>query len=280
MADYTNLKEKIARGEWHFDLERGDYHNHTWYSDGTKSPAGVVAHAKELGLREIAITDHDGIGGIREAQEAGAAEGIDVVPGVELSTRMEDGTGLHILGYGIDIDNEALNARLEQILEARMDRNYRLVAALQEDGYEITMEEIMDRDGGTYVGKPNIARTLVAKGYVESKEAAFIDIFRLPKYKAIKKERLDPVDGIKLILTAGGLPVWAHAGKTKRIGEKGSEEFYGNVERILDTLIEAGLEGMECYYPLHDEVMTERFLGMAKQRGLIITKGSDYHGDW
>jgi len=280
LADYTNLKEKIERGEWFFDLKDGDYHNHTWYSDGTKSPAGVIEHAKGLGLREIAITDHDGIGGIREAQEAGAQCGIDVVPGIELSTRMEDGAGLHILGYGIDIDDAALKARLASILDARMDRNYRLIAALQEGGYDVTMEEIMDRPGQNYVGKPNIARALVAKGYVESKEAAFINIFRQPQYKAIKKARLDPADGIRMILAAGGLPVWAHAGKTKKIGEKGSEEFYGNVHRILDYLMEAGLAGMECYYPLHDEAMTKRLCGIAEDRGLIITKGSDYHGDW
>lgn len=280
MADYTNLKEKIERGEWAFDLAHGDYHNHTWYSDGTKPPAKVVGRAKELGLSEIAITDHDGIGGIREAQEAGRELGVGVVPGIELSTRMEDGVGLHILGYGIDIDDPALNARLEKILAARMDRNYRLLAALREGGYEVSMEEILDRQGQTYVGKPNIARVLVAKGYVKSKEEAFIKIFRQPKYKAIRKERLDPADGIRLILAAGGLPVWAHAGKTKKIGEKGSEEFYANVRRILDYLMEAGLAGMECYYPLHDEAMTKRLCGIAEEHGLIITKGSDYHGDW
>ena len=90
----------------------------------------------------------------------------------------------------------------------------------------------------------------------------------------------DPADGIRMILAAGGLPVWAHAGKTKKIGEKGSEEFYGSVHRILDYLTEAGLAGMECYYPLHDEAMTKRLCGIAEERGLIITKGSDYHGDW
>lgn len=279
MAEYANLKAKIDAGVFRFDLAHGDYHNHTQYSDGLDTPAEVVARAVRLGLSEIAITDHDGIGGLREARLAGEACGLSVVPGIELSTRMADGTGLHILGYGIDIDDAALNTRLEAILAARTDRNDRLIAALQKGGYEVTKEEIADRPGQTYIGKPNIARVLIRKGYARTMEEVFRDIFGREPYKAIKKEPLDPAEGVRMILAAGGLPVWAHPGKTKRIGEIGSEEYYGNVERILDYLTENGIAGLECYYPKHTAEMAERFCAMAKARGLVITCGSDYHGD-
>ncbi|MCR5134458.1 MAG: PHP domain-containing protein [Clostridiales bacterium] len=279
MLDYTDLTGKIARGEWHFDLAHGDYHNHTYYSDGLYSPDAVVKRAVSLGLSEIAITDHDGLRGIREAQQSGKEQGIAIVPGVELSTRMENNVGLHILGYGIDIDNPALNERLQQILDARTDRNRRLIAALQAEGFDIAMEEIYDRPEQTYIGKPNIARVLIRKGYAPDMETVFRDILGMPSIKAVKKERLDPAEGIRLILAAGGIAVWAHPGKTKKIGEKGSEEFYANVEKILGHLEAAGLAGMECYYPKHDQAMTERFLAIAAAHDLLVTKGSDFHGD-
>ena len=269
----------LSIGRFHIDPATADLHNHTTYSDGLLTPAEVVQRAKGLGLAAIAITDHDGAGGIREAVTEGHRLGVTVIPGVEVSTEDENEVEYHILGYDFDPEEANMKAYLNNALAARIARNEKLFAALREEGYDISITDVMDRPDRIFIGKPNIARVLVQKGYFENKDQVFQDLLERPRYKSIKKNKVTPFMAIELILGAGGVPVWAHPGKTRDIGEKGSPGFYKNIEEYLDRFVSAGLAGLECFHPGHDKDMADTLCTMAAERGLFITKGSDFHGD-
>ena len=285
-------------GNSHYDM-----HLHTWFSDGVMSPRQVVEWALRHDVTTIAITDHDGTEGIREGIRAGKEIGVCVYPGIEISSCFNDGTmpdfltgkksvlaggteekiwdgpGLHILGYGIDPDNEALAEALADIRIKRQDRNERMLRALADLGYDVPMEELIVRPGQTFIGKPNIARVMVERGYISHINVAFNDVFARDEIRAIKKEKVSARRGIELIRGAGGHAVLAHPGIIRHIGNNESDQFYENLEKILDQLIEWGLEGLECDYPQHSEIEKQAFREMALARGLRITRGSDFHGD-
>ena len=258
---------------------KGDFHIHTYYSDGTESPSDVVDIFHEKGMEIIAITDHDGVAGIPEATKRAEFYGMTVIPGIEFSTRTTAGDkGLHILGYDIDTEDSELLARIGQIREWRQQRNERLVAEINAMGFPLEMDELIVREGQDFIGKPIIARALVAKGLLESTQQAFgEDFFGSKRLRAIRKVAISSEDAVGLIKGAGGTPVLAHPGEVKGIGEKESAEFYENIEQIISELVKTGLEGLECYYPKHTDKDTDRFLDMARRYGLKVTKGSDFH---
>lgn len=259
-----------------FPLDHADYHLHTWYSDGRLSPAEMIRRGHARGLLYMAVTDHDTVEGVAEARETGAALGVTVRSGVELSTIFH-GRELHILGYDLDSENPELTALLARDNAARNARNDRLIRALNDAGYPVSREELLIHPESSYIGKPGIARLLVKKGFAENKDQVFRDIF--PKFDEIKKERASSPEGIHAILAAGGIPVWAHPGKTRTGAERDSAEYYRFLESALDELMADGLQGLECCHPDHSEQERLRFLGWAEERGLYITKGSDDHGD-
>ena len=261
-----------------------DMHLHTYYSDGVFSPAEIVRRAKDLGYSLVSITDHDGTDGLHEAITA-AEElgGIKVIPGIELSAQEEfidSKTSVHILGYGIDQDNGDLVKALVRIRANRDERNEKLVAALKLMGYDIDIAELRSKIGG-YTGKPDIARLLLKKGYIRSADEAFRPgmILESPEIKAIKKEKPDAKHAIGLIVNSGGTAVLAHPVKIKRIGERGSLEFYDNLERLIVRLTGYGLKGIECYHTEHSEKEALKLVELAEKYNLQITEGSDYHGD-
>ncbi len=262
------------------NIEKTDLHIHTIFSDGQTTPEKIVYKARELGFEMISVTDHDGVQGVPEALAAGKAAGINVIPGVELATEMSDGTGLHILGHGIDISNRHLVEVLADLENKRNDRNLKFIRMFNDMGYDITMEELRQQQPNSFVGKPVFARLLAAKGYIENPKDAFKPgfIFESEQAKAIKKEKLSASDAISLIIEAGGKPVLAHPIQIAGKGRTGSEEFYNNVEIIVKELKDSGLKGIECYHPDHDDEQTERFIRMAHKYGLDITRGSDFHG--
>ncbi|MDO4545717.1 MAG: PHP domain-containing protein [Bacillota bacterium] len=262
------------------DQYKVDFHIHTNYSDGQASPTSIVKKAKELDYDMIAITDHDGVDGVREALIAGEAVNLKVVTGIELATETEAGIGLHILGYYIDVDNRHLKDVLQDLAEKRNARNERLIGLLREMGYEISMEDLKQVQANAYIGKPIIARALAKKGYVDHPKAAFADgqFLGSREAKAIKKEKLKTAEAIALIIEAGGIPVLAHPIQTRGIGDPGSEEFYTGLDSILRTLKKQGLKGLECYHPDQNEEQTMRFIQLAEKYHLHITKGSDFHG--
>lgn len=262
------------------DIHKVDLHIHTYYSDGESGPKEIVKTAAETGRRAIAITDHDGTGGVKEAAAAGREYGIEVITGIELATEMENGTGLHILGYGFDPDDAALNDVLTDLAEKRDQRNRRLINVLNEMGFEISLDELEKGRKGGFIGKPVIARALADKGYIETYEEAFRGdrIFGSPEARAVKKDKIQAAEAIKLIKAAGGIAVLAHPVQTRHIGDPGSEEFYTNIEKIIRQLKTQGISGLECYHPDQDAAQTERFIELAEKYDLSITRGSDFHG--
>lgn len=257
-----------------------DYHIHSWHSDGTMKPTELVRKYHEEGYDIISITDHDGVDGVQEALIAGEALKIQVITGIELAT-IHEGRELHILGYKFDHEDEELLERLEELKKDRKDRNKKLLAKLQEMGYELTEEDLKQRKGQKYVGKPNFARALAAKGYISNPKEAFTPgkFLESPEAKAIERKKMSTEEAIKLISKAGGMAVLAHPAKIKKLGERGSEEFWTNFDQMLRQLKMMGLKGLECVYPTHSEEETLRFVTLAGKYHLHITEGSDYHGE-
>lgn len=249
-----------------------DYHVHTYYSDGTMKPTEVIRFFSEKEYDMVAITDHDGIDGINEAVIAGEALKMQVIPGIEFGTDCKFGdviTELHILGYHIDIENEELLEKLKELRENRKERNDKLLVLINEKGYELSYDDLLTRPKQTYVGKPNFARALKAKGYDIPDMKQLLD--------SVEKKKIDTFEAIELIKTAGGIAVLAHPMKIKNLGEKGSEEFWANMDELIKMLKKAGLKGVECFHPSASEEDSLKLVTIAGKYHLHITEGSDFH---
>lgn len=256
-----------------------DLHIHTWYSDGTMSPEAIVEKYYKEEYDLLAVTDHETTEGIKPAQEACKGKNIRVIAGIELSTEYE-GTELHILGYYIDPDNSCLKKCLEGLAAARRRRNEKLLKGLEELGAELAEEDLLQRPGQTYIGKPNFARALVAKGYISEEREAFLpgQFLESDKLRAVKKEKLKTEEAIAVIREAGGIAVLAHPCKIKGIGERESDLFKKNFDKLISELKKIGLRGLECIYPKHSEEERLYFITTAGKYHLHITEGTDFHG--
>lgn len=251
---------------------RADLHTHTTASDGLHTPADVVQLAKEAGLQAVAITDHDTVAGIQEALEAGTALGIEVVPGVELST-VADGADIHILAYYADHRDSLWLERLESLRTVRDTRNQMMIDKLNELGLSITLEEVMDaareevsnRPSGATVGRPHIAAVLVRKGYVADIREAFDRYLKSGAAAHVNPPRLHPFEALEWIREAGGTSVIAHPG------------LYGN-DALVEELIKRGVQGIEVYHSDHSSEDEQRYSRMVEKYSLIATGGSDFHG--
>lgn len=246
-----------------------DLHAHTTASDGSLTPAELVALARERGLRALGVTDHDTTGGLAEAMTAGVASGVEVVPGVELSVEYSHGQ-FHLLGYLIDLTASVLPDRLADLQHRRATRNERMIARMQEGGLPITMADVVAEAGGGLVGRPHMALALVRKGVVASTQEAFDRYLGAGCPFNIPKERLSPEEAIDLIHRAGGRAVLAHPYTIRLEGEA----FAAEIARLRDL----GLDGIEAYYSQHSPEQTAAFLDLARRLGLRVTGGSDFHG--
>ena len=262
-----------------------DYHLHSYYSDGSMSPTDLVKPANDMEYLEIAITDHDGIDGVKEAQIAGKALGLSVISGVELATKFEDDmvqgeVSLHILGHRFNIKNKELLAELDTMKEKRRERNEKLLKVLADMGYPLTDEDLFFNEEQEYVGKPLIARAMCKKGYIENPKDAFEKgkFLEAPEITCIRKDKITVYRAIELIKGAGGTASLAHPMKIKGLGERGSEEFYSNLDKMLRKLKIAGLGGLECFHPSSSEEESLRLVSYAEKYHLHILSGSDYHG--
>lgn len=253
-----------------------DLHTHTYYSDGTSSPTEVVKWAKKGNLDQLAITDHDGTEGIKEALIAGDALEIQVIPGIEFSVDEPDGSEMHILGYYIDISNEELKKRLTDIKDNRKERNVKLLAALADLGYPLDPEDLQKKGDVDYIGKPDFARALINKGYINEFSEAFEEgrFLKSEEIRKIKKEKITAKEAIELIIGAGGLAVLAHPMKV--FGLEG--DYFEALDKLVSILKDYGLSGMECFYPEHNEEETMKLVDIAEKYKLHITRGTDYHG--
>ena len=262
-----------------------DYHVHSYYSDGTMKPTDLVRKYKDDEYDMIAITDHDGIDGLMEAKIAGEALQIQVIPGIELSTAYEDFHGealeLHMLGYNIDSENPDLVKRLEAIKQERKVRNEKLLKVINDMGYELSYEDLLQRPGQTYIGKPNFARGLVKKGYISLPKEAFEEgrFLESPEAKKIKKVKISTIEAMDLIKGAGGISVLAHPMEIKGLGEVGSDEFFDNLDLLVRELKKNGLKGMEVFHPSANHEDSLKLADIAGKYHLHMTEGSDFHGD-
>ena len=247
-----------------------DLHLHTTASDGVRTPSEIVNYAKDKGLQAIAITDHDTIEGLDEGLSEGDRIGFEVIPGVEISAEHSPGS-MHLLGYFLDIYHPFLRDKLNYLQKARAERNPKIIENLNRLGVRISYEEVVKASGGGQVGRPHFAQVLMEKGYVRSFQEAF-DRFlgkRAPAY--VDKIRFKPKEAISFIREAGGVAVLAHP-KTLGMSD------FTALERIVSELMEAGLKGMEVYYPEHSSLEVAQFRALAERCGLLTTGGTDYHG--
>lgn len=249
--------------------ERLDLHLHTTHSDGSLSTREVFALAHQAGVKALAITDHDITAAIPEAIAAGAELGIEVVPGIEISSQYGD-SELHILGYFFDWQDPILSDRLARLRASRHARNPKIVQKLNELGFDLTYDEVTSLSGTDAVGRPHIARVLLQKGYVTSTKEAFDRYLANGKPAYVARELPDPGTAIRWIREAGGVPVLAHPTWAPVSGQ-------GLVD-LCRELKAAGLGGIEVYYSTHTAKQTGQYLALARQVGLQPTGGSDFHG--
>lgn len=246
-----------------------DLHTHSTVSDGTDTPAELVEAAARAGLGAIAITDHDSTAGWAEATDAALARGIVLIPGMELSTRVQFAS-VHVLAYLVDPGDEGLLAETARIRESRMTRAEKIVRRIAAD-YELTWDDVLAQttDGAT-IGRPHIADALVARGHAATRSEAFAGILHWRSGYAQPHYAPDPLTGIRLIRAAGGVPVLAHP------GTRGAEEVI--TEERLRRFVDAGLFGLEVDHPENTAASKPRLRALAARYGLAVTGSSDYHG--
>jgi len=247
-----------------------DLHCHTTISDGTFTPTDLINKAIEENFETIAITDHDNIEGVKEAQRAAKNSGLTVIPGVEISVEYSPGT-MHMCGYFVDTENFYFRERLDYVQEARRQRNPKIVQKLRDTGFDITMKEIEQAAGGKQIGRPHFATVLYEKGYVKNKQEAFDKYLDKSASCYVNKERLSLEESIKCITVAGGIPVLAHPIQLRLKDEQEYREMF----RFLKN---KGVLGIECYTSHQTDEENALFLKLAREIGLLITGGSDFHG--
>jgi 3',5'-nucleoside bisphosphate phosphatase len=253
-----------------------DLHIHSTASDGTLSPADIIALALRLRLGAIAITDHDSVAGSREALLNGIPEALGFLTGVEISAEPPPsypGAGsIHILGYGMRLDDPELNGTLEKLQGARKDRNPQIIARLNKLGIALRLDEVEREAGDGQPGRPHIAKLLVKKGIVRTIDDAFDRYLGNGKPAYVDKYRIESSQAIELINAAGGIPVLAHP----CLLELESDQ---QLDELLREMMSMGLKGLEVYFSEHTPEQIHRYSELAKRCDLLMTGGTDFHGD-
>ena len=255
-----------------------DLHTHTTASDGSLSPTALVQHAHEVGLAALAVTDHDTISGLQEAEAEAQRLGLDFLPGVELSVEDKDGR-FHLLGYGFDPQFPELAEKLLALRRSRAARNTQMADKMAALGLPVTMDDVRDaarkhaEDGeeAEVIARPHFAQALIAKGIVGSVSEAFDKYLASGKPLYQAKEVLTPADAIALLHRAGGVAVMAHPGLVALSKP-------ALAARVTSLAEDAGMDGIEAYYSQHSPAETAFFLDLAREHNLLVTGGSDFHG--
>jgi predicted metal-dependent phosphoesterase TrpH len=252
-----------------------DLHLHSTASDGTLSPAALVRLAKDGGLRAIALTDHDTMAGVPEAVAEGARVGIEVIPGVEIS--IDHKNTFHVIGLFVDAEEKALGSALARVRDGRADRNRRLAARLTELGKPVSLAEVESLAGGDVVARPHFAQALVDRGYVSSTKEAFDRLIGKGRPGYVDRSRLEVEEALLLISGAGGVSVLCHPATLKLDMAEGARGPDALLTFARD-LREKGLDAIEVFYPDHDSATAARLRAVAREAGLLLSGGSDYHG--
>lgn len=246
-------------------MPRIDLHIHTIFSDGTYTPEEAVFQAKKLGLVAISITDHDSVAGLASALVAGKRLGIEIVPGVEMSTDVGEDE-IHILGYLLNWKKEDFLRQLEKFQAARANRNQKLLKKLDDLGMRVDYREVRKLAPRGVISRLHIARLMVEKGYVRSIGDAFEQWLNPGKPAYVQKMKVPPFEIIELLLKAEAIPVLAHP-------------FLSHRDDLIPHLVKAGLKGIEVYHSAHNPQMVAHYKRIAQKHHLLITGGSDCHGE-
>lgn len=247
-----------------------DLHVHSTFSDGSMSPVELVEFAKKKGLTALSITDHDTIDGTSQAQQAGIQMGLEIVPGVEISVNYKEYT-VHLLGYYFQPFNNDFNKALHTLQQGRLRRNVKILAKLAQLGVSISENELSKISQIGQTGRPHIARLLVKKNVVKNMDEAFTQYLGMGAVAYTPRLVFDAEEAMRLIQHAGGIAVLAHPLQVEKSGTR--------LEDAIAGLVAEGLDGIEAYYPTHSKKQKKMFLEMAKRNNLIVTGGSDYHGN-
>jgi 3',5'-nucleoside bisphosphate phosphatase len=249
---------------------RADLHSHSTASDGTEPPAAVMRRAAEANLDVIALTDHDTVAGHWEASGA-LPKGLTLLPGMELSCRLE-GHSVHLLAYLFDPANERLAGEMAEIRESRLHRARAMVTKLSALGAPVTWDQVSEIASGGVVGRPHIARALVDAGVVPTVAEAFTPEWIGPGGRAhVARYALDPARAVRMVRAAGGVTVLAHP--------RGSARGWRTPDEVIEELADAGLTGIEVAHPQHDERERQVLTELAHRLGLVVSGGSDDHGE-
>jgi 3',5'-nucleoside bisphosphate phosphatase len=253
-----------------------DLHIHSTASDGTLTPFEILALAETLHLGAISLTDHDAVDGNRDLLRTGVPRSVKFLTGIEISALppllFPVSGSFHILGYGIDIEDKALNQTLITLQDARKNRNPYIIQKLNTLGIKVDLNQVRQFSGECQLGRPHIANYLVHEGFADSIDEAFDKYLGKEKPAYVEKFRISCREAIKLILDAGGLPVLAHPYLLKLGKGVVFEEFIGELKSM-------GLKGIEIYYPEHPMESVRFYAKIARDYNLIITGGTDFHGD-
>jgi 3',5'-nucleoside bisphosphate phosphatase len=252
-----------------------DLHIHSTASDGTYSPSEILQLASRLGLKAIAITDHDTLDGSRQALECGIPTDLQFITGVEISAQPPEGLAsngsLHILGYGIDPNHDELGRTLKKFQSIRNERTIRILERLRDLGMPLTLKQVEAEVGEGAAGRPHIANAMVKAGIVADIDEAFQKYLRKGCPGYVGKERLDCRHAFELIQAAGGIPVLAHPYLIPYRSDRELADW-------VALLCSIGLKGIEVYYTEHSPQAVTQYTALAEKFGLAMTGGSDFHG--
>lgn len=255
----------VAAHSVHLTPGAVDLHCHTNASDGYLTPADLVGLASAQQVRTLAITDHDSVAGLAEGIATGNALGVEIVPGVEISSNDGD-SEIHMLGYFVDPQSPVLIRHLQWCQVTRLERVEKICQQLSRAGLPLSTDDVLQYSGTGSVGRPHVALAMIQKGYVGSIGEAFARYLGRGKPGFVQRENVTPVAAVGIIQSSGGAAVLAHPYATSAALE------------ALPGLIEAGLAGLEAWYGEYDQRTRERLASLAADLGLIATGGSDFHG--
>jgi len=254
-----------------------DLHIHSTASDGSLSPREILCLAQKNGVKAISLTDHDSIAGVKDILDLIHSFSLEFITGVEISCDPPEPFkslgSVHMLGYGFSIYDKTLNQLLRRAVAAREERNPKIIERLNDLGFDMSMAEVEERFGADQTGRPHIAELMVEKGYVKDFRRAFDLYLGKGKPAYVEKFKVSCEQAIEIILNAGGLPVLAHPGLIEFNRSRGLETF-------VEILVRYGLGGLEVFYSGHDSAKVQTLCAMARDKNLLVTGGSDFHGSF
>jgi hypothetical protein len=241
-----------------------DLHLHSLFSDGTYTPEEIAREAAKKGLRALALTDHDTVEGCPRTAIACQAVGIEFIAGTEL-TAEQDGEEIHILGFGMDLEEPRFLTEISRFQAVRQNRIREIVARLNERHVPLTAEAVFSLANCRAPGRPHVARALVKEGFCCTLDEAFERFLKRNRPAWVPKFKMSAREAVDLIHGAGGVAVMAHPGLNR-------------ADHLILSMVQNGLDGIECYHSKHSRATSDHYISMARRYGVLITGGSDCHG--